>query len=113
MAQKVSVKVTCDMHDGEEVPAAESMSFTLDGKPMEIDVCGSHAAQLRELMTGYAGHARRSAAGKTRPPARRQRDRRASASKRAWASEQGFEVSPRGRIPGEVEEAYAHRQRRS
>ena len=71
MAQKTVVTVVCDLpHDG-EVEGTETVSFAFDGTAYEIDVCSTHAKELRETFGQYTEHARRaSAAGGRRRRAR-------------------------------------------
>jgi hypothetical protein len=104
MAQKVKVTVVCDLpHDG-EVEGTETVSFAFDGTAYEIDVCSTHAKELREKFGQYTDHARRAAGG---PAGRRRRSRggpgrERSSEIRAWAKQQGRKVSERGRIPASI-----------
>jgi hypothetical protein len=107
MAQRVNVVLVDDI-DGAD--AAETVSFALDGVDYEIDLSDKHAAQLRNAVSLYVGHARRTGG-------RRKSGRRASAATpdggasaadvRAWARENGWDVPERGRVSAEVREAYA------
>jgi len=105
MAQKVQVVLVDDLDDG---PAAETVSFALDGTAYEIDLSASNAADLREAFAPYVAAARRVTGG----PGSRRRGRRASsaaarpADVRTWAAEQGITVGPRGRIPADVMAQY-------
>jgi hypothetical protein len=109
MAQVIKVRLVDDI-DGSD--ADESVSFTIDGKSLEIDLSREHAGRLREAFAPYIAAARRG----DRQPARRQQ--RMSTSKaqsqdtgqiREWAAANGFKVSARGRISAEVMEAYRNR----
>lgn len=109
MAQKVNIVLVDDI-DGSE--ATETVSFSLDGNNYEIDLNDANAAALREAMSGYVGHARKVAGG-GRAKARRTSGGAASsaggpsaADIRAWARDNGFELSERGRVPAEVRQAY-------
>jgi len=114
MAQRVQVMLVCDLH-GDETPAAQTLEFALDGATYEIDLCDSHAGQLRESLAGFVGVARRvGGRGALSPNARSggRRRRRSSGSGdaariREWAREQGLAVPERGRIPAELAEKYA------
>lgn len=120
MAQKVQVLLEDDL-DGSE--ADESVKFGLDGVSYEIDLSSKNAKKLREALADYVEVARRTGG-------RRERGRGVStrssgrggggggakskadtAEIRAWAKEQGYDVSDRGRIPGDVVDAY-HKARR-
>ncbi|QZN86067.1 Lsr2 family protein [Cellulomonas sp. C5510] len=108
MAQKVQVLLVDDIDGG---TADETVSFALDGVSYEIDLTTEHATELRDALATWVGHARKtggrsggrggSAGGASRP--RRSSD---AGAVRAWAKENGFEVSERGRISAEIREAY-------
>ncbi len=104
MAQKVNIVLVDDL-DGTE--ATETVTFGLDGSSYEIDLNDANAAALREALSGYVGHARRVTGG-----GRRARKATGGASSsntkdvREWAKEQGMEVSERGRISADVQQAY-------
>ena len=76
MAQITEVKLLDDLDGGE---AAESVSFSLDGKSYEIDLSEKHAAALRDAFAPFVSTAN------------------------------GLEVSARGRISSTVLEAYENR----
>ena len=102
MAQKVNIILVDDL-DGNE--ADETVTFGLDGTTYEIDLTDSNAAALREALSGYVGHARKVTGG-----ARRGRKAASSSSNtkdvREWAKGQGMDVSERGRISADVQQAY-------
>lgn len=109
MASVTSVSLVDDLDGGE---ANETISFSLDGKELEIDLSSKHAAELRDALAPYIGAARkvtgrRSYARITSPRAASNRDENQQI--RAWAVEQGMKISERGRIPGAVIEAYRDR----
>jgi hypothetical protein len=105
MAQKVNIVLVDDI-DGSE--ATETVSFGLDGTTYEIDLNDANAASLREALSGYVGHARKVTGGGRRT--RRSSGGSASSSNtkdvREWAKSQGMEVSERGRISADVQQAY-------
>jgi hypothetical protein len=105
MAQKVHIVLEDDL-DGSE--ATQTVSFALDGTSYEIDLNDKNAGKLRDALAAYVGHGRKVSGG-TR------RGRRTSASTasghsakeiRDWARSNGHKVPERGRIPGEVREAF-------
>ncbi len=102
MAQKVNIVLVDDL-DGSE--ADETVTFGLDGTTYEIDLNDANAAALREALSGYVGHARKVSGG-----ARRGRKTAGSSSNtkdvREWAKGQGMDVSERGRISGDIQQAY-------
>lgn len=111
MAQKVTVSLVDDL-DGSE--AEETVEFGLDGAFYEIDLSEDNAERLRDALSEYVDHARRSG-GRKRPagrlaagraPRTASADREQNQAMREWARKQGMNISDRGRIPKEVAEAY-------
>jgi hypothetical protein len=91
----------------------QSISFTLDGKVLEIELSRENAEKLREIFAPYIAVARR---GDERPARRQQRMSTASTTPpiatgpiREWAAANGFTVSTRGRISAQVMKAYKAR----
>lgn len=108
MAQKVQVILVDDVDGGE---ADETVSFALDGVSYEIDVSVDNAEALREAIAPWLGHARRvGGRAATRRVAKARNGsapaRSSLADVRAWARDNGFQVSDRGRVSAEVMEAY-------
>ena len=101
MAQKVNIVLIDDI---DESPASETVSFALDGKDYVIDLSEKNAQKLRDAFAPYVAHARRGSAGSRR---RRGGERGNAAEIRAWARENGYNVPERGRIPSEINSAYA------
>ncbi|MDQ1304823.1 MAG: hypothetical protein QG671_651 [Actinomycetota bacterium] len=107
MAQKVQVILTDDLDGGE---ADETVAFALDGVSYEIDLSEANAEALREALAAYVEAARRiggratrrSAGAKSRPAS----ERVDLSDLRAWARENGYQVSDRGRVSSEVRAAY-------
>lgn len=106
MAQKVDVLLEDDLDGG---PAEDTVIFALDGKNDEIDLSEINADKLREALRPYA------AAGRTTsqsPRGSRGTGTRASkgdldtAKIRAWAKENGHQVSDCGRIHQYIRNAY-------
>ena len=110
MAQRVNVVLVDDI-DGSD--AVETVGFALDGVDYEIDLSEGHAVDLRDALSLYIGHGRRTG-GRRRggrrssPSATTTNGSGASAAEiRAWARENGWDVPERGRVSAEVREAYA------
>ena len=76
MAQRVRVDLVDDV-DGS--PAEESVNFALDGVNYVIDLSAENASKLRDALSLWVDHARRTG---------------------------GYEVSERGRVSNEIREAY-------
>ncbi|MDT8913534.1 Lsr2 family protein [Amycolatopsis sp. PS_44_ISF1] len=110
MAQKVLVEMVDDIDGGE---ASETVTFGLDGVQYEIDLSDGNASSLREEFARYVAASRRSGGRKARTVAGSQpptaADRERSRAVRAWALENGWDVSERGRIPANVLTAYDER----
>jgi hypothetical protein len=114
MAQKVQVLLVDDIDGG---TAEETVTFALDGVSYEIDLTADHASELRDSLSRWVGHARKTGSG-SRGGGRQQRgggSRRAGSGSgssgdataiREWARENGYEVSERGRISAEIRNAY-------
>ena len=115
MAQQVNVKFVDDL-DGSD--AAGTVSFAIDGRAYEIDLSDDNAARLRDSLASFVAAGRKSggasaAAGRRAPKmtassgSRPQPlDREQTAAIRAWARQNGHEVSDRGRIAKTVVDAF-------
>ena len=109
MAQRVNVVLVDDL-DGSD--AVETVSFALDGVDYEIDLSEQHAGELRNALSLYIGHGRRtggrrrksSSGGSAKAPAA---GGPSPSEIRAWARENGWDVPERGRVAADVREAYA------
>jgi nucleoid-associated protein Lsr2 len=105
MAQRVQVILEDDF-DGTD--ADETVSFGLEGVEYEIDLSSKNAESLREALAPWVAHARR-VGGRRRRAAKVAAANGGSSSTsdiRAWAQEQGYEVSSRGRVSSEIRAAY-------
>lgn len=106
MARKVqTVESFADDVDGSA--AAETISFNVDGVSYEIDLSKRNAKAIRGDFDKWVTYARKVTRSRTRAK-RPARGRGAvdAAAVRAWAAENGIEVSSRGRIPAAVLEQY-------
>ncbi|GAB4069651.1 Lsr2 family protein [Angustibacter speluncae] len=116
MAQKVQVILVDDVDGGD---ASETVTFGLDGVSYEIDLNDDNAAKLRDALATWVGHARRvggRSTGRRRSASSSSSSSASSsgsakggtdtAAVRAWARENGYEVSERGRIAADVLAAY-------
>lgn len=119
VAQKIQVLLTCDLHE-EETPAVGTVAFGFDGHSYAFELCQEHLDEFNNAMQGYIAAARKGEpAGdgrrRRRPPASSAPDQarppRATRATelgeiREWARANGYQVSSRGRVPGNVVEAY-------
>ncbi len=104
MAQRVQVLLVDDLDGGE---AAETVSFALDGVSYEIDLSEQNSEKLRSSLSKWVGHARRS--GGRKITGRRgaiTTGRRDLNAIREWGRANGFQVSDRGRVSGDLQAAY-------
>ncbi|MCX5201476.1 Lsr2 family protein [Streptomyces sp. NBC_00237] len=105
MAQKVEVTLVDDL-DGSE--AQETVAFGLDGRTYEIDLSGKNEKKFRDFLMKYVEAGRRTG-GKAPKGTNRKAaagGNSETAAIRAWAKENGHEVSARGRVPASIQEAY-------
>jgi hypothetical protein len=100
MAQRVQVVLEDDIDGG---AADETVVFALDGATYEIDLSTKNANALRDLLAPYTGVGRRTGGRRKRSGAERSSD---ATEIRAWAADNGFAVSARGRVSGEIKDAY-------
>jgi hypothetical protein len=111
MARKVQVILSDDLD--ENLPADETVSFSLDGTSYEIDLAEKNAKELRDVFSRYVSAARKvgrggrssGSSGRGRSTGGRM-DREQAGAIRDWARKNGHAVSDRGRIPASVVEAY-------
>jgi hypothetical protein len=104
--QKAVVSLIDDL-DGSE--ADVTVTFGYQGQEYEIDLNQEHATEMRNTLGTYAAHARAVRAQRQhggRGPRRTAASRQRSAQMRAWATQHGFAIKERGRVPVEVVEAY-------
>ncbi|WP_341258135.1 Lsr2 family protein [Gordonia malaquae] len=104
MAKKTVIKVVDDI-DGAELEVYETVRWGIDGRQFEFDTSPANAELFRSHMASYVTVSR----AVTGPASRRQKPTKGPSSQRIreWANANGFNVSVRGRIPGEVLTAYA------
>jgi len=106
VAQRTVVQLTDDL-DGKAIPEGkgETVRFGVDGQEYEIDLSEKNAQVLRDVVGKYVAAGRRvgggSRGGRSRCSNSRTRDYDPKAV-RAWAEEQGLEVSARGRVPADL-----------
>lgn len=103
MAQKVQVLLVDDIDGGE---ARETVSFALDGVTYEIDLSEANAGKMRDQLAKWIGHARRSGGRKVSTRRTGTPGRRDLNAVREWGRANGFQVSDRGRVSGELQAAY-------
>lgn len=107
MAQTVKIILEDDLDGG---PADETIRFGLDGNSYEIDLSSANADKLRGAIRPFVSKARRASAAKGRGAATRSagatRGNPDTPKIREWAKSNGYNVSDRGRIHQEIQDAY-------
>ena len=106
MAQHTQVIVTDDLDGSEE--GVRSYRFAWQDTVYEIDLNDAHRDELLRVLQPYIDAGRR----KGRKPAAARSGSTTGenlAAVRAWARENGHEVSDRGRVPNAIVEAYRRR----
>lgn len=103
MAQRVQVMLIDDV---DQSPAAETVTFGLDGVNYEIDLSAKNAEDLRDGFSRWVGHARRTGGRRVASSGGRTAPRSDLGKVREWARANGHVVSDRGRISAAVQEAY-------
>jgi len=113
MAQKVTVQLVDDLDDSPITPGdGRTVEFAFDGSTYEIDLSNDNVDKFREAISDYVAAARKVSGrrtGSTGAPksAPKRGNSEELAKVREWAKENGYEVSSRGRISTQVQEAYA------
>ncbi|WP_101848595.1 histone-like nucleoid-structuring protein Lsr2 [Zhihengliuella sp. ISTPL4] len=112
MARRIVHQLVDDI-DGTvlEVGEGETVHFSLNGTSYEIDLNAAHAEELRQALEPYISAGRRAGSGATSGGARSSSRKRPSrnpevAAIRAWAKENGYTLSERGRVPAPILDAY-------
>jgi Lsr2 len=110
MATRTIVELVDDL-DGKPIKQGEgeTVNFGLDNVEYTIDVSKANADKLRQALSSYVQAARTVSRRGRRSGTQRgraARDREQIKAIREWARQNGYKVSARGRIPGEIQEAY-------
>lgn len=107
MAQKI---VLIDDIDGTTIVDDNSGSFrfSLDGIDYVIDLTNDNYTKLQDTLEPYTTNGKRLRNGTSTPATRggKKSDPKKLAAIRKWAKENGYEVSTRGRISGDIITAY-------
>lgn len=109
MARRTTVQMIDDV-DGSLIKdgQGETVEFTIGGVSYSIDLTTKHANELYEQFQFWIEHAEKVSGRKTRRSGASspKKSRENLQDVRAWAKENGFEVSTRGRISQEIQDAY-------
>lgn len=106
MAQKTITTLTDDLDGG---PAEETIRFSIDGRYFQVDLSAENAAEMRKVFDRYvdAGQpvkvpAARAARAGVGPGNWGRLGPDKAKLIRAWAVQQGIDISPYGRVPLDV-----------
>ena len=115
MARKTVVTLVDDL-TGETAEDISTVGFAVDGMAYELDLTGENSAKLRDTLSPYVRAGRKIGArrrGETRPGriikssgSAASYNRETLKSIRAWAKQNGHQVSDRGRLSAEVLQAW-------
>ncbi|MFJ4222595.1 Lsr2 family protein [Microbacterium sp. NPDC089695] len=113
MAKRIVHQLVDDI-DGTvlEVGEGETVHFSLNGTSYEIDLNAAHVEELRAAFAPYISAGRRAGSAAAPRSSSRSSSRKRPARNpevaaiRAWANDNGYALSERGRIPAPVVEAY-------
>lgn len=120
VAKTTSIQLIDDI-DGSVIDedAGESIEFSVSGVDYVIDLKSKNATEFHRKLDYYIEHATRVGGRKRKPSAAAaavaavapastpaKRDPAQTRAIRQWAFDSGYELSSRGRIPAEIEEAY-------
>jgi hypothetical protein len=112
VAERIVTLLIDDIDGSDITDGGQHVEFTVRGVSYAIDLSKTNAAKFDRALKPYVEAASR--IGSPAKPTARKRSTKAAASDqtprledvRAWARENGYEVSDRGRIRGEVLEAF-------
>lgn len=114
MARRIVHQLVDDI-DGTELEEGqgETVHFSLNGTAYEIDLTSEHADELRSALQPYVDAGRKANSGSARATSARTGSARKRPARnpevaaiRAWAKDNGHELSERGRIPQPIVDAY-------
>lgn len=104
MSKEVIIRTLDDVDGSED---AETITFAYDGVSYEIDLATANRERLEKALEEFIAAARKTGGSRSRrQPAKK--DVTSPKVIREWAKSNGFESVPeRGRIPADVQEAFA------
>ena len=124
MAERIVRQLLDDLDQSEIADGAGgTVDFAFQGTKYTIDLSNANIAKLEKALKPYieaatttSGPPRKSSRGRKSKSSRRGSStpaRESTAAIRGWATDNGHEVSARGRIPAAVIEAYESAHKRS
>lgn len=107
---KKTKKIVEVVDDFDGTPADQTVRFAFNGASYEIDLNRAHFEEFAEAIQPYIKAGRKTGSTRRRGNAGNPTQRPENVKIRAWAKENGHNVSERGRIPAEVVEEYRKAQ---
>jgi hypothetical protein len=103
MAQRTIIETVDDI-DGTIIPEGQepTVKFGLDGATYEIDLNDDNRDAMHRALEPWIARARRLSGPKREKP-KNARSKEQTQAIRQWAIDSGYQISDRGRIPGDVE----------
>ena len=106
MARKEVVQLFDDL-DGSKIEGPhQTVAFGYRGAEYEIDLNEENAQKLSDALSPFIAAARKVSGRRTGGSAAAPIDRSQLSAMRTWAKDHGYQVSDRGRISQEVQDAY-------
>ncbi len=104
--------VLIDDFDGTPLSGGSTTTFSLNGTQYEIDLAPENVEKLKDALAPFIKAARRVGAAQKSSPRTRGAGRHSNGSNdvsaiREWAKANGYALGDRGRIPAEIQAAYA------
>jgi hypothetical protein len=111
MAKKVYVQLVDDIDDKPIDSGGEHITFSVNGTSYEIDLSDKNAKEFHRKLNYYIEHSARIGGKRTKKSAGAsaagsKRDANQTKAIREWAKANGYNISARGRIPADVEQAF-------
>lgn len=105
MAKKTIVTLIDDIDGKEIADNGQTLAFSFRATSYEIDLSERNAKKLATTLSPYIAAAR-TVGGRRAPSTNVGADRSQSAAMREWATSHGYNVSKRGRIGQEIQDAF-------
>jgi hypothetical protein len=103
--QKTIVTLVDDL-TGKEFEDGETIEFGFEGKQYEVDLAKANAERFRKQLQKYAEAGRKVRTHRVTRSTVSGAHKGRTSEIRNWAVMHGFEIGTKGRIPGQIQEAY-------
>lgn len=103
MVARVVTTLECDV-DSKAVPATRSVTVTVNGKAVNLDLCDKHSSSFDSDMNKWLSKG--TAVRKSRQRAKGRTGTTDMSKVRQWANDNGYDVKKTGAVPASVREAY-------